>query len=1453
MADDQATFAERFTGEPAQPQSDTVPLDRSQTFASSAYAAQYTQQQAEKLKFGPGFMAGLGAFARNPGALAKFIGGGLATAAASAVEFPGYLLDKAHKALTEGLTPGEEAEFGVNIALTQLGSAKEFSMPTGSKSAFDNFHKQVVEPIAQQIASPPSQPEPVRGPTRIVIPLTVPRSQLAITREPHVDAVLNSPVTKDVIDNPVIDRTHDVPYGAGGSVPLQKPVTYIDKDFPRTFSIDGKAFDPAEPFAIHENVEQHTMGILEAGGMDHGTAYKVAHFEFAEKAEGAWYKAHDIDQAKAEAAYKPYLDAIQRKAPTTIPADLYKDPYPHDQPFAAQHEALGEPRPTPDEISRAKQIIADWQAKGSPAPEPEKPPINILQEAHDLGVIGPDKESVPTDSPAQAAFRAVPLGAAVTPEAMRGRLGHAPGEYDARGKEWIDKIDAPEDAKAAIEGMARQYDFFPEARGGTPSPAARAAVAEAAGIDPSEIDKGYFAEHFDNDGKVRAVIQALRQTTKDFTEAADKQRREPSEINAAAQFEAQEKQRYVLEYMMGKRAESGRSLAAHKELLREMEHARAIPKIKTDEASGDAPRGLADLVDAASDVVNNLKPKTKGPVGLDKLVKAAKDLVEGQDKLPETRQKLGGLAKRARDLAKEAEANEAETGKTPSGLAGLISEAQELAKTLPEPPKEAGKPQPQGIPQMIAEARKAINGPSGAQALIKLAEEAERLADTMPRTPAEAAAKLPPDIAGLVGQARSLVSNLAKPGTTDLEKLVGQVDKQTRDILKSKPEAKPKDVLPPEWQALVDKADLVTKRFGGIAKGEQAALLLARAGRTAAEQAELARQVEGLTPNQIARVLQRLRTEKRPGWVFWSVQQGLISGLITHTKYAVVNTAQTVFERIISPELAAAIGRVRGEKTSLYAPLRAIPEFFNAVPDALAGAKQAFKTNSRVPLESELRLAERGEKSPEAAGAQIPYGTAQGPDWGRVGRWFPQGSKRAESILGVPGRSANSIHTVFKIFNERMAAGSRAYEKAELEGNKPGTDKFWDRYHYHLDNPTDDVLRANVEDGYSGTFMQHLGKQSEAFARLVRNTPAKWLIFFTHIPLNMARAGVEYSPLAFLNTLGETKMGAAIKGELGADAQNLAFAKIAIGTAIGGYFISRALAGKATGDYPTDQKERRRWQLEGIQPNSVQTADGQWMSLERLGPQVLPARIAANFADVIKNYDGSDNDAFMKATWATVLGTGRAVASDVGFETIRNIIDIMENPKEAARAAAYQLASYTMPVSFLAQAASFHDPYMRVANDYISALKYRLPLLREELPAKRDPLYGEPVANPGYHAIFRGVPVMQDKVKSELDRIGYFPTAPRKEIGGVKLTPEQYDKYEATAGPLVKAALNDLVRSPLWQAHSNNPAWQTVVAKQYISEARKRAAVAMQMDSLGKPGDLIAAAHERRLTQINGQ
>lgn len=1176
---------------------------------------------------------------------------------------------------------------------------------------------------------------------------------------------------------------------------------------------------------------------------------------------------------------------------------------------------------------------------------PDVPQAPDLKDAENLGIIGPPKpEPAIKDSPSQLAEAAIPheVNAAVTPKGeLDPVLGHQHGEYDVRGKEWIDKIDEPDDVRDVIEKIATDHDYFPEARGGVASEASRLAVAEAAGISPADIDKSHFAANFDNDGKVRAVIQVLRQTTKDFMEASDKAAKDPTPENIAAAAEAELRHQHVLEYTMGLRAESGRSLAAWKDLLREAEHNKAKVALKAGEAAENIPKGVVPVVDAAKDVADNLKDPKAKKLGLQKLVEAAQDLVDKEDKAPPRpaplAPEIAGLVGEARKALKKlkgdkAAAEEAEVENFRRSLEqlaageGKLDDTVEAARALLEKLKKPAKPAVEGEEEapkvaaskgkLVGAARRLVDAaeakarvkapvPEEMQSLMEAARQAvgrlkgqriqaeledfrnalnagdpqnavaaaKRLLEAGPpkavagqpkppvefdqimataRRVAEAdlekmvkeGAAIPPDIKALMAGATKAAAELQAERKLELGKLIDAAEKQAINMTKAKTVKEPVEALPPELQALVDKTRRIVDRFGGIARGERAALFLARTGRTTVEQEQLARSVAGLTPNQVAKVLNKLRTSKlaeKPGWFFWLWQQGLISGLVTHTGYAIVNTATVFAERVLAPTLGATLGKVRGQNVSVMGPLYANVAMVHALPDALAGAAEAFITGNRVPLASEMRLFERGEESPQAKGAAAAY-TPPGPNWGIWKKVFNETQLDAAAAgLGVPGRAANLMHTFFKILSERASRSTRAYEEAFQEGAQG--DRFWQRYQYHLDNPTDEALVGSVNDAYNGAFMGKLGEKTGEWARtLGRNPITKWAFPFQHIPWNIERMTMEYTPFAVLGP----EMRSALLGEKGAPAQNLALAKMAIGSSVIGYFIHKALGGEATGDYPIDAKERRRWQLMRIPPNSIQVG-GYWVNLERLGPAGNVAHIGAELGQIIKHYDGQDDKALMKAIMGGVVGAANQVGNEVGFQTLKNLFEAMTGEKKFEQVLSYQAGSFIYPSSLLSQNASFIDPYMRQAKDLTSELKYRIPFLRETLPPKLDPLYGEPVPNPAYHAIKRTSPVETDPVKAELDRLGVYPAAPKDQIGGVKLPPALYDRYQELAGSLTKRFLEQLISNPKWDKMPAS--MQADKVKDIIQSARETAAKIVQ--AVPTTGILRQGIQDQR-DKING-
>ncbi len=636
------------------------------------------------------------------------------------------------------------------------------------------------------------------------------------------------------------------------------------------------------------------------------------------------------------------------------------------------------------------------------------------------------------------------------------------------------------------------------------------------------------------------------------------------------------------------------------------------------------------------------------------------------------------------------------------------------------------------------------------------------------------------------------------------------------------------------------------------AEDQQASLtkLLQDKGRNFDDLRDLARGMNGLDREQAAKVLTGMRGQA-PHWTYWIWTQGLISGPFTHAKYVLANAAYAGMERGVVTPLASIIGKAKqlvgaADTDRVFFGEAAAAHYGTvaALPDAIKAAYQTVKTGMRVPLESEKQLHDlaiaNGEK-PSASLTRAVEPNLQPPRpvpgiWGR--------------ILGAPGDAASSIHVAFKVLGERANLEAWAYNKASAEGLSPTGSQFWERRGYHSLNPTEQVLKDSVYQAYKDTFMQELGEHAKKFQKFTKEVPgAKWVFPFTHIPINLMKATYEYSPFAYF----DKDMRANIVGENGGRAQDLAIARMTVGSSVMAYFVNAYMQGRVTSNYPTDPNERKDWALQHKPANSIQIGD-RWVQFERFGPAGDLAQIGAAIGSIAHHFfmdknapDKGTDEAFSHAVWATANAAANTVGNEVGFQSLKNFMDAIEDEKKGGSFASYQTTSMLPFSSLLTQTASFIDPHMRVAKGLVDGLRNRIPELREGLLAKRDPLYGEPLENPGHHAVIRSLPVDTDPVKMELERVNLHPTAPRDVIGGVKLTPEQYDRYQATAGPLVQRALTSLVSHPGWQSVPLADRADTMRAT--ISAMRQKAAIAMQV---AEP-KLIQQGLQQRLDYATGK
>jgi hypothetical protein len=115
---------------------------------------------------------------------------------------------------------------------------------------------------------------------------------------------------------PMIDRGHQVPFGAGAS--KDGKTVYIDERLPATLELSTGTMSPDPHLVTHELVEHNLM--------QDGEKYPRAH-DLATRAEHASVAAAGHRPQEYEAALQPHLKGLEEADPKRIPKDLYKKPY----------------------------------------------------------------------------------------------------------------------------------------------------------------------------------------------------------------------------------------------------------------------------------------------------------------------------------------------------------------------------------------------------------------------------------------------------------------------------------------------------------------------------------------------------------------------------------------------------------------------------------------------------------------------------------------------------------------------------------------------------------------------------------------------------------------------------------------------------------------------------------------------------------------------------------------------------------------------------------------------------------------------------------------------------------------------------------------------------------------------------------------------------------------------
>ena len=405
------------------------------------------------------------------------------------------------------------------------------------------------------------------------------------------------------------------------------------------------------------------------------------------------------------------------------------------------------------------------------------------------------------------------------------------------------------------------------------------------------------------------------------------------------------------------------------------------------------------------------------------------------------------------------------------------------------------------------------------------------------------------------------------------------------------------------------------------------------------------------------------------------------------------------------------------------------------------------------------------------------------------------------SIIRTPTRALSAADELFKGIARRMEINGLALRTAQGEGLKG--DALKNRVAELTDNPTAEMQDQAGKYARYVTFQTPLGPVGQAVSRVSQwkplNVPVgKAVVPFVRTPANLIKFATERSPAAPL--LADWRKDFLAGGAR----RDLAIAKAAVGSGAGLLFYQWAKEGKITGGGPADDKARALMQADGWQPYSIKVGDT-WVSYARMDPLSTTMGVAADLATKGDEMTDSQREHAGALVTAAVI---KNLSNKTWLSGVADLVGAIDDPaRKAGSYARNEAASIAVP-AILAQIARASDPNIRDSSTVGNAIKSRVPILSQQVPAQLD-AWGQPKRREtlplGLSAVapFNVSPPKNDPVTAQLLASGAHINLPSPSIAGVKLTPEQMRAYQIAIGKGSYPAVAGVVASPDWEGMTN--------------------------------------------------
>lgn len=419
---------------------------------------------------------------------------------------------------------------------------------------------------------------------------------------------------------------------------------------------------------------------------------------------------------------------------------------------------------------------------------------------------------------------------------------------------------------------------------------------------------------------------------------------------------------------------------------------------------------------------------------------------------------------------------------------------------------------------------------------------------------------------------------------------------------------------------------------------------------------------------------------------------------------------------------------------------------------------------------------------------------------------------------------------------------SQAIAAAKNEGLKGKAAK--DFIEKLVAEPTDDMLKYATLDAETAVFQNKTALGTAA--RAIQNLPGGQIVLpFGKTPAAVATQMINYTPVGIANTIIQN-IG---KGRFDQRLFAQGMGRGLTGTA--GLAIGMALMGNKMMNlgYPTSQKEREQWKLEGRQPNSI-LINGKWRNIGILGPMGMVLVIGGHLRQGI-----DDTGSFVGGLAQAAGGAGNALTEQSFLKGINQAIEAVNDPERGFNGFASSLSGSVVP-TIISDISRALDPLERRTNNPIQRTLSRIPGLRTALQPQVDTL-GNLVETPSLFETMAdptrpGNPSAdpKDPLVKELRRLldaGYNATP--TQLGGRggfdSLSGEENTKLQNLGGQYIRQQIENTMRDKSYSRYDDELKAKAI--DDAVTDAKNEARAQMVLQVVK---DLPAAEKKAKLLEM---